>query len=130
MEGSDQQPHTSFTAKPDATINSPESSNLVDVSLEELMAGLRLDLEVYKLQASITASLARFTGMADLPPTAGHQSPEHTKDQWEHRAGLPDDRTIGSDSISSSVHWSMLPVGREDGIGLNPRPASHRDPHW
>jgi hypothetical protein len=101
------------------------------------MAGLRRDIQQNKLQASNSASLARFTGMADPPPTADHQSPEHTKDQlWENWPGLPDDRTVGPDPIPPSVHWSMLSVvaseNENDPIfaARNRQPASHRDPLW
>jgi hypothetical protein len=101
------------------------------------MAGLRHDIQQHKLEGSITARLARFAGMADLPPTAGHQSPEHTKDQlWENWPGLPDDRTVGPDPIPPSVHWSMLSVvaseNENDPIfaARNRQPASHRDPLW
>jgi hypothetical protein len=135
VEGGDQQPHTSFTAKPDATTNSPESSNPDDASLEGLMAGLRRDIQRHKLEASITARLARLAGMADLPPTAGHQSPEQTEYRFrERRAGLPDHRLFGPIPRSPSVRWSLSSVLDNE---INPnyaadyrQPASHRDQLW
>lgn len=48
LEGGEGQSSANFTAKPDATINSPESSKPKDDSLEKMMAEPRLTPQQYK----------------------------------------------------------------------------------